>query len=669
MASNEDDCIENVIQRIQNKISPGEDQRERSSQFPRQPSESSRDAKEPLLKGLQQKISELTRKNEETNHYILQMGREKTCESYMETVKNDNVLLFQANQELRLIVKELMIKINDLENARKRNKDPKNSLANENSNSEFLKQVNMHKEILQNENVKSQTTLLENQVNDLQRQVKQLEGINSSLQIEVEKHPEIMKTVENYKNALQEAKLDTEKIRTRLVSEEKGRIDLNNIIANLRELDRKKEEDVRRLQEREMSLQSRIISLESQQKALSDQLASSRSENQTLQNSYFSKQQDLNKYQDLAREKDYLSGQVRGLASEKSILESRMSSLEIQLKGQSDSFRAEINSLNRAKTDLQNNENQLKQKISNLETELKTTKESLEKERNKVYVQNQTVSQPPITSNAKEQYTKIISGRYESPGPQSRKESRDDSQTPNKRYVYTIDQIHNSSSARNLQPSLIIQPTGSRQPSPSPIISNGQNINRSQQNIFENNSFSISKTITEAEKNSHTTQPQIGSFRNYRHEASPQIDLNAILNENNSLRIRIKSLEQQVEEHIAEIERLNKKILAHSQESARNRSRTPENRNFDIHSNDKVVDFQSTLNTVISKKEYEVHTVKGNSNYLIAEIETLQRENKRLRNQIKDITEHNHNNVEEIKRLTNEMNKLHNQIFSLQTSH
>ena len=44
------------------------------------------------------------------------MSKEQISDTYLECIKNDNVLLYQVNQNLRLVVKDLCIKINDLEN-------------------------------------------------------------------------------------------------------------------------------------------------------------------------------------------------------------------------------------------------------------------------------------------------------------------------------------------------------------------------------------------------------------------------------------------------------------------------------------------------------------------------------------------------------------------------
>ena len=237
--------------------------------------------------------------------------------------------------------------------------------------------------------------------------------------------------------------------------------------------------------------------------------------------------------------------------------------------------------------------------------------------------------------------------------------------------------MHHSSSVRNLEPTVTF-PTGSRQPSPSPLTSSGHKIIRPPSNIFD--THQTIKIITNEDNKANNTFGQGNGnvsggstgFKSFGPSVKYEDAINdpaKLIIENSELRARVQLLERENRDYKVEIENLSKKIANLNQELSRQRSRTPERSRFDVYSNERVLDFQSTLNTMINKKEYEVQTVKGNSNYLITEIQNLQKENEQLRGRIKQITEYNHSNVEEIKRLTNEINSLHSQIFALKTSH
>jgi hypothetical protein len=107
--SNEDECIENLMKKM------GRSQR--NVPLPSAPSRGPA-SREP--EGQNEKFragyNDLLQRHTELVDYIAKMSREQVSDSYLECIKNDNVLLYQVNQELRLTVKDLCIKINDLKN-------------------------------------------------------------------------------------------------------------------------------------------------------------------------------------------------------------------------------------------------------------------------------------------------------------------------------------------------------------------------------------------------------------------------------------------------------------------------------------------------------------------------------------------------------------------------
>lgn len=743
---NEDEGIESVL-----KKNPAHSRISKSKRSPPQSPSPYDPFSDFRQKSLQQRINELTRQQDDTKRYIAEMSQDHICDSYIDQIKNDNVLLYRTNQELRIITKELLIKINDLENERKRLKSAKKRPFEENESNEFARQAQLHREILETDNNKSIINQLETENDDLKKQIRRLENANARFEAENDKLSELGRNSETLKKTVQDSSRELEVLRSQLQAEEKSRAELNGIIANLREIDRKKEEEFRRREEREMSIQTKLISAERQNerlsqdlqsyqnqiKSLNDQLSGLLGENrkqsstiQDLQNTLTFKQQELNQYSDLGRDRENLNYQIRNLSTERDnyrikfensendkrnldrqlqTYQSKITSLESQINSlssnaiisdqlkevnkQNEFLRNEINNLNKSRQDLLEDKTKLSQILTDKDNQLRQANLNFEQERNRslrleternnlINLQNarvtsQTVTQPQQTLTRSEADTKIQVRRIDSPGPRSRLQSRDDTATPIKTHVYTLDQLHQSSSMRNLEPATTLPASNLRQPSPSPITSSGQKIIRPSSNVFDthqtikiiNEEYKSPSTIGSGNGNVFGTTTGFKSFGPSVKYEDAISDPARIVIENSELRARVQLLERENSEYKNEIENLNKKITNLNQELNRQRSRTPERNRFDVYSSDRVLDFQSTLNTMINKKEYEVQTVKGNANYLIAEIQSLQKENQQLRSRIREITEFNHSNVEEIKRLTNEINTLHSQIFALKTSH
>ena len=113
MRSNEDEYIEQVLSKFNNKLS--------SKTTPLQVKRGKKD-----LVDMQSDLTELRNKLNEQSGYILEMTKDRDDFNYIERIRKDNMLLYQTNEELRLIIRELQIKINDIENDMKSTAKSKN---------------------------------------------------------------------------------------------------------------------------------------------------------------------------------------------------------------------------------------------------------------------------------------------------------------------------------------------------------------------------------------------------------------------------------------------------------------------------------------------------------------------------------------------------------------
>ena len=106
MQSNEDEYIDRVLSKFNTRLS--------NRTTPVQPKKSKKD-----LMDMQNDLTELRNKLNEQSGYILEMTKNRDDISYIEKIRKDNMLLYQTNEELRLIIRELQIKLNDMENDRR----------------------------------------------------------------------------------------------------------------------------------------------------------------------------------------------------------------------------------------------------------------------------------------------------------------------------------------------------------------------------------------------------------------------------------------------------------------------------------------------------------------------------------------------------------------------
>lgn len=105
--SNEDECIENVMVKMVRS--------QKNLAIPLHPKAPSSPDDKLLMA-----YHELQQRHNELVDYIAKMSQRQISESFLDCIKNDNVTLFKVNQELRLVVKDLCLKINDLKKEGKR---------------------------------------------------------------------------------------------------------------------------------------------------------------------------------------------------------------------------------------------------------------------------------------------------------------------------------------------------------------------------------------------------------------------------------------------------------------------------------------------------------------------------------------------------------------------
>lgn len=106
MNVNEDEYIERVLSKLNNK--------QLSQNAQTQPKKG-----KTGVVDMQSDIAELRSKLNEQSGYILEMTRDRDDVNYIEKIRKDNMLLYQTNEELRLIIRELQMKLNDMENEMK----------------------------------------------------------------------------------------------------------------------------------------------------------------------------------------------------------------------------------------------------------------------------------------------------------------------------------------------------------------------------------------------------------------------------------------------------------------------------------------------------------------------------------------------------------------------
>lgn len=97
MISNEDDCIEKIMNWTEKK---------------------KKERKESNPDKMRKEITELRHRLMEQSNYILEMNQDREDDLYVNKVKKDNTLLNNANDNLRLMIKELQIKLFYLDSQR-----------------------------------------------------------------------------------------------------------------------------------------------------------------------------------------------------------------------------------------------------------------------------------------------------------------------------------------------------------------------------------------------------------------------------------------------------------------------------------------------------------------------------------------------------------------------
>ena len=135
-----------------------------------------------------------------------------------------------------------------------------------------------------------------------------------------------------------------------------------------------------------------------------------------------------------------------------------------------------------------------------------------------------------------------------------------------------------------------------------------------------------------------------------------------LASENSKLMTKVEYLQRSNQQYQTDIDQL-KKEFQRRKEEGRSPSRS---KVTDVFANEQIIEFNQTLNRMIYKHaEHSVQPLSQNYEYLIHELELAKTENERLKNQIQDMMQINSKNVEEIKRLTVQINELHTQMFQL----
>lgn len=680
--NNEDDCIENLMMKYGAKSvkQPSISQTAKSNKSVVVQSSENHDGDNPGYEKIRSAYSDLSRRHNELVDYIAKMSKEQISDTYLECIKNDNVLLYQVNQDLRLIVKELCIKINDLKNETRKHQKTQQSILD----SELFTNGTQAKKTKDNNRILDMKNM---EIDHLNQKIAELD--NSKLQIE-NKNKELMST-QKFKN---EANGDSDRLNKALKIANSTIDDLRNINRNLESLVQQKSNEINGYIERISNFQPQIADRETK---FQFELNNSKTENGKLREEIDSLKKAVFDFQQRLKggEKDTLEKQHRLIELERQNEDLRVfntqqalekqqlqnvnrelnglvKSLEQKLQSQEFSFSqrppqnyASSNTLEIES--LKNQNNNLNDKVRQHEDTINQFQNNLNQNNNlnsKVRQQEDTINQ--LQNNLKDMQIQLDSARKNAHNKdKSISVTRSYSQAPIPRNIVTDPRVVKTTGEEN---------TESNKMRLDGLLSRHDldtNDKQTRQYGFAHND--VSNRIVETKDNTpinysydqHTAFPNLSSHRS-ENPFPIQIDSERnnmqLASENSKLMTKVEYLQRSNQQYQTDIDQL-KKEFQRRKEEGRSQSRS---KVTDVFANEQVIEFNQTLNRMIYKHaEHSVQPLSQNYEYLIHELELAKTENERLKNQIQDMMQINNKNVEEIKRLTVQINELHTQMFQL----
>lgn len=672
---NEDDCIENLMKKFNSKLPKNiKPKYDIEQDIYQQDLDKTTDQDNNEYDKMRSAYVDLTRRHNELIDYITKMSKEQISDTYLDCIKNDNVLLYQVNQDLRIIVKELCIKINDLKNESKKIK--KTAIVTKESN-------NFEQDQLQNSRiVQENTKIIEMKNLEIKHLTEQFEKVKNSHQ-ELENKSQDVSNLLRFKKDLS---TEVERLNKNLSQANRMIDDFQTINKNLESLNQQKaneiagfvskvnsfqsqinEKDKKHTSEIE-TLKSEINQLRFERDNFKNNLQNAISIAKSQENNQIEKQTFFNELHQIKRSNEELSKKLSdalkyvdslksfnsdlgfektNLINKNQILETKLKDLEQKYQYQEFSFANKIPSNSQSHSHLEmenmriNNKHlnialksnddvikSLNSKVNELQNQLDQMKRNAERG---VTVSRSYSQRPIIRDNDRGLSTSRTNQTYENPESSRPKLTRllsqdhlDVQERPQKVYVFPQNDV-------------------SRKIVEHSPYSNNQGVNYSIDNQQE--------YINLSQKGQRSSPVFIPATDN---------DLN-LASENSKLLTKIQFLQNSNQQYMNEIDNLKKEM----QRKIEDQDRSSKFRNVDVYSNEKVIEFNNTLTKMINQQENSVSPINNSMDYLNKELENARLENQRLRHQIQEIMGINQNNVTEIRRLTNQINELHEQMFQI----
>lgn len=691
--SNEDECIESLMKKFaakNQKLAQGSQQRPvngKSQPFqspqaqkaqqtsgPQEQASLMDDAEASNCDKLRAAYSELLQRHNELVDYIATMSREQVTESYLETIKNDNVLLYQVNQDLRLIVKDLCIKINDLKNEKVKLGRPM-TFAVEGDAIEPQRAQSI-------KNGREQQRLME--VKDTE-----IEQLNHRLAILEENRQDLEKKLKEALNAPKfkaEVSGEADRLNKSLRQASKGFEELQTINKNLETINKQKQNELEMHSERLASVTSqaaqkeRTLSLElEQRKSDTERLAS---ENELLKKGIIDLQLKQNNFDKEMVEKQLLVEQLLRLKKDGEDGRRQLTEIDSEMQKWRDQFynvslekqklesvNAEINAKVKAlEAKLQSSEYSFAQKLSQA-TSKDSDFENLKRKNSELTAQlddcrremmglrarisEQTEQLDILKREGRERDRSVSVTRSHVPRP-TINPKMDGITTPQhttreENISMRHDRLYSDLSEEYRRAPGTPTPKTYAFPQNDPMGQPVQQVNIPQTNT-QYQPFSDIKITSNAHIPDVLTSPV--------NIEGNGLDLN-LWSENSKLLTKINYLESSNRQYERDIDLLKKELQKRKEDS----ERCSRGRSIDVFANREVREFTNSINAAIGRHEIMVQPIQMSHEYVMKELELAKAENERLKNQIVEITRINHNNVDEITRLTQRINELNNLMY------
>ena len=680
--NNEDDCIENLMMKYGAKSvkQPSISQTSKSSKNAVGQSSVGQDGDNPSYEKIRSAYSDLSRRHNELVEYIAKMSKEQISDTYLECIKNDNVLLYQVNQDLRLIVKELCIKINDLKNETRKHQKTQQSVLD----SELFTNGTQAKKTKDNNRILDMKNM---EIDHLNQKIAELD--NSKLQIE-NKNKELMST-QKFKN---EANGDSDRLNKALKIANSTIDDLRNINRNLETMVQQKTNEINGYIERISNFQAQIADRETK---FQFELNNSKTENGKLR-------EEIDSFR-----KAVFDFQQRFKGGEKDTLEKQHRLIE--LERQNEDLRVFNTQQALEKQQLQNNNRELNGLVESLEQKIQSQEFSFSQRPPQNYASSNTLEIENLKSQNNNLNNKVR--QHEDTFNQLQNSLNQNNDLINKvrQHEDTINQLQNNlkdtqiqldsarKNALNKDKSISVTRSYSQAPIPRNTVTDPRVVRTSGEENTESNKMrldgllsrndldtndkqtrqygfahnDVSNRIVETNENTpvnysydqHIAFPNLSSNRSenpFPIQIDSQRNNMQLASENSKLMTKVEYLQRSNQQYQTDIDQL-KKEFQRRKEEGRSPSRS---KVTDVFANEQIIEFNQTLNRMIYKHaEHSVQPLSQNYEYLIHELELAKTENERLKNQIQDMMQINSKNVEEIKRLTVQINELHTQMFQL----